>query len=960
MARGQLRVYLGAAPGVGKTYRMLEEAHRRRRRGTDVVVGFVETYGRPFTEALLDGLEVLPRAVLRHRGAEFTEMDLDAVLARRPEVVVVDELAHTNVPGSRHAKRWQDVEELLDAGITVLTTVNIQHLESLNDVVEQITGVTQRETVPDAEVRRAEQIELVDMTPEALRRRMAHGNVYQAEKVDAALGNYFRVGNLTALRELALLWLADKVDDQLDRYRAQHGIDTTWETRERVVVALTGGPEGDTLIRRAARIAARTKAADLLAVHVIRGDGLAGADPARLARQQVLVERLGGTYHQVVGNDIPAALLDFARGVNATQLVLGASRRHRFAQLFAPGVGVTTAAESGAIDVHLVTHEEARRGRLRGRRSGGLTRRRRLAGVALALLGLPLLTAGLDAVRADLSLSSDILAYLMLTVAVALVGGLWPALLAAVGSFLLLNYTFTPPLHRFTIAERENLFALLSFVVVAAAVSAVVDLAARRTREAAAARAEAQTLSTLAGAVLHGDRPLPALLERVRETFALTAVTLLERRPSGTPPAAETRSGAGDAGAGVRAGWRVAASVGDRPAAPPGDGETEARPGGGAREVRAGGGGTGARPGGGGTEARAGGGGIGARAGGGGIGARAGGGGIGTRAGDGETEVPIDDELTLVLRGPTLAAADRRLVEAFAAHAAIALRQQRLTEQAAAAGSLAEVDKLRTALLSAVSHDLRTPLASAKAAVGGLRSHDVEFSAEDREELLATAEESLDRLNRLVENLLDMSRLQAGALGLHARPVSVADAVAEAVEELGGVADALGTPDAVGVPDTDTGPGGDRGPEAEPAAGDAGGQAVAVRVSVPRDLPQVVADPALLARILVNVLANALRHSPPGRPPRVSVSEHAGLVEVRVVDHGPGIAAEDRDRVFQPFQRLGDRDTTTGVGLGLALSRGLAEAMGGTLVPEHTPGGGLTMVLTLPALARDGAQRSRR
>uniref|UniRef100_UPI000525EAF0 ATP-binding protein n=1 Tax=Dactylosporangium aurantiacum TaxID=35754 RepID=UPI000525EAF0 len=589
-------------------------------------------------------------------------------------------------------------------------------------------------------------------------------------------------------------------------------------------------------IRRAARIAARTKAADLLAVHVIRGDGLAGADPARLARQQVLVERLGGTYHQVVGNDIPAALLDFARGVNATQLVLGASRRHRFAQLFAPGVGVTTAAESGAIDVHLVTHEEARRGRLRGRRSGGLTRRRRLAGVALALLGLPLLTAGLDAVRADLSLSSDILAYLMLTVAVALVGGLWPALLAAVGSFLLLNYTFTPPLHRFTIAERENLFALLSFVVVAAAVSAVVDLAARRTREAAAARAEAQTLSTLAGAVLHGDRPLPALLERVRETFALTAVTLLERRPSGTPPAAETRSGAGDAGAGVRAGWRVAASVGDRPAAPPGDGETEARPGGGAREVRAG----------------------------------------------------------------------------------------------------------------------------AKAAVGGLRSHDVEFSAEDREELLATAEESLDRLNRLVENLLDMSRLQAGALGLHARPVSVADAVAEAVEELGGVADALGTPDAVGVPDTDTGPGGDRGPEAEPAAGDAGGQAVAVRVSVPRDLPQVVADPALLARILVNVLANALRHSPPGRPPRVSVSEHAGLVEVRVVDHGPGIAAEDRDRVFQPFQRLGDRDTTTGVGLGLALSRGLAEAMGGTLVPEHTPGGGLTMVLTLPALARDGAQRSRR
>ncbi|MEV0133163.1 ATP-binding protein, partial [Dactylosporangium sp. NPDC050688] len=689
-----------------------------------------------------------------------------------------------------------------------------------------------------------------------------------------------------------------------DRYRAQHGIDTTWETRERVVVALTGGPEGDTLVRRAARIAARTKGADLLAVHVIRGDGLAGADPANLARQRILVETLGGTYHQVVGNDIPAALLDFARGVNATQLVLGTSRRPRLAQLLSPGVGVTTAAESGTIDVHLVTHEEARRGRLRPVTTGGLSRRRRLSGLLLAVLGLPLLTAGLDALRGELTLPSDILAYLMLTVAVALLGGLWPALLAAVGSFLLLNYTFIPPLHRFTVAERENLFALLAFVVVAAAVATVVDLAARRTREAAAARAEAQTLSTLAGGVLHGDRPLPALLERVRETFALTAVTLLERRPAGEAAAgaggAEVDgAGAGreevDGGAGVggvRAGWSVAASVGDRPAVSPGDGETE---------------------------------------------------------------VPIDEDLRLVLRGRTLAAADRRLVEAFAAHAAIALRQQRLAEQASTAGTLAEVDRLRTALLSAVSHDLRTPLASAKAAVGGLRSHDVEFSAEDREELLATAEESLDRLNLLVENLLDMSRLQAGALGLHTRPVSVADAVAEAVEELGGVADAMGTPDAVGAPDTD------EDADRPGAAGEAGGRdLVAVRVSVPRDLPEVVADPALLARILVNVLANALRHSPPGRPPRVSVSEHAGVVEVRVVDHGPGIADEDRDRVFQPFQRLGDRDTSTGVGLGLALSRGLAEAMGGTLLPEHTPGGGLTMTLTLPALTGDAAQRSRR
>jgi two-component system sensor histidine kinase KdpD len=363
MSQGQLRVYLGAAPGVGKTYKMLEEGHRRRDRGTDVVVGYLETHGRPHTEALLSDLEVVHRKQITYRGAVFAEMDVQAVLARHPDVALVDELAHTNVPGSRNAKRWQDIQQLLDAGITVVTTVNIQHLESINDVVQQITGVPQRETVPDEIVRRAEQIELVDMTPEALRRRMAHGNIYQPEKIDAALGNYFRVGNLTALRELALLWVADKVDEQLDRYRADHRITRTWETRERVVVALTGGPEGATLIRRAARIAARAKGADLLAVHVSRSDGLAGGDPALLARQRTLVEDLGGSYHQVVGTDIPAALLDFARGVNATQLVLGASRRGRLAQIFSPGVGVTTTAESGTIDVHLVTHEEANRGR---------------------------------------------------------------------------------------------------------------------------------------------------------------------------------------------------------------------------------------------------------------------------------------------------------------------------------------------------------------------------------------------------------------------------------------------------------------------------------------------------------------------------------------------------------------------------------------------------------------------
>jgi two-component system, OmpR family, sensor histidine kinase KdpD len=397
MPRGILRIYLGAAPGVGKTFAVLGEAHRRLARGTDVVVGLVETHGRAHTAEQLEGLEVLPRAQVTYRGATLSELDVDPVLARRPEVVVIDELAHTNAPGSRHAKRWQDVEQVLDAGISVLTTVNVQHLESLNDVVEQITGVPQRETVPDAVVRRADQIELVDMSPEALRRRLAHGNVYAAEKIDAAMANYFRIGNLTALRELALLWLADRVDEGLRRYKTEHAIDHVWEARERVVVALTGGPEGETLIRRAARIAARSARGselDLLAVHVLPGDGLAGASAAALQRQRHLVEDLGGSFHQVLGDDIPRALLDFARAAEATQLVIGTSRRSRLARAVRAGIGAEVVAHSGEIDVHLVTHAAAGgRGLRLPPLTGSLDPRRRWLGLALPVVGIPALTA---------------------------------------------------------------------------------------------------------------------------------------------------------------------------------------------------------------------------------------------------------------------------------------------------------------------------------------------------------------------------------------------------------------------------------------------------------------------------------------------------------------------------------------------------------------------------------------
>jgi two-component system, OmpR family, sensor histidine kinase KdpD len=850
--RGHLRIYLGSAAGVGKTYAMLGEGHRRAERGADVVVAFAEAHGRPQTSALLDGLETVPRTRLEYRGAPFEEMDLDAVLARHPEIALVDEFAHTNVPGSRHEKRWQDVEALLDAGIDVISAVNIQHLESLNDVVEKITGVPQRETVPDAIVRAADQVEMVDMTPEALRRRMAHGNIYPPEKIDAALTNYFRSGNLAALRELALLWLADKVDEGLQRYRIEHKIKDSWEARERVVVALTGGPEGRTLIRRAARVAARSAGGDLLAVHITKSDGLTGADPAALASQRRLVESVGGSYHQVVGDNIPEALLTFARAENATQLVLGASRRSWLsAMLTGPGIGSRTIRGSGDIDVHIVTHSEMGRGRGLPRPQGAITLRRKVAGYVLAGALSLVLTVALANLRSSLNLTSDVLLFLVAVILVALVGGFLPAVLAAIVGSLLLNYYFTPPIHAWTISQANNALALGVFVAVALLVSRVVDIAARRTKQAARANAESELLTTTAGSVLRGQQGLSALLDRVREAFGMDSATLLEctsadgQRPADTS-ADRTRSMSGS--------WHVVASSGEPAVSTP-------------------------------EEA--------------------------------DVEVPVADSLSLALRGRPLPATDRRVLGAFASYAAVALDQQRLAAEAQAAKPIAAADRMRTALLAAVSHDLRTPLASAKAAVTSLRSSDVDWAAEDHDELLATADESLDRLTHLVDNLLDMSRLQAGALSLFPRPAGLDEIVSRALDNL------------------------------DPAAR-------GITVDIPESLPAINVDPAILERVIVNLTENALRYSPAGKPPLLTASALGDRVELRVVDRGPGIPEQDRNRMFVPFQRLGDTDNTTGVGLGLALSRGLTEAMGGTLTADDTPGGGLTMTVSVPVATEPG------
>jgi two-component system sensor histidine kinase KdpD len=830
MARGKLRIYLGAAAGVGKTYAMLNEGRRRREYGEDVVVGFVETHGRRRTAEQVGDLEVVPRKTMRYRDGTFEELDVDAVLERRPDVALVDELAHTNVPGCRNEKRWQDVEELLDAGINVISTLNIQHLDSLNDVVEQITGIKQRETIPDEVVRRAaDELQLVDLTPVALRNRLARGDVYPAERIDAALANYFRSGNLSALRELALAWLADRVDEGLAEYRRRHGIAEPWETRERVLVALTGSADGERLVRRAARIAQRSKG-ELVGVHVIPQDGLSAPSAQLLERQRLLVEQLGGMYHEVVGADIGGALLDSARSLNATQIVMGASRRSRWQRLTRGSVIGRVIRESGVgIDVHVVSHPGGESEDAfvipRTRRPAALPPRRQQLGFLLAALALPLLTLLLVQFREDLQLSSVLLLFLFVVVCVGAVGGLWPALAAAVAASLLVNWYFVPPLHTFTISEGENILSLVVFLAVAAIVSVFVSLASRRAWVGARARAEAEALLRLAG-----SSPVSSVLESLRRVLGLEGAAVLHRHEDV---------------------WRVEAASGDRsPESPEAASWT----------------------------------------------------------------VELDDRHSLAVVGDPVRSEDRRVLDAFVRELSASVELGELEAGAQAAEMVSATSELRAAILSAVSHDLRTPIAGIKASVTSLLQDDVVWTPAERHEFLATIAEETDRLNSLVGNLLDMSRLQAGALEVSATPVSLDEVLPAALHSLG--------------VDDDT-----------------------IRLDVPESLPQVLADPGLLERALANLIHNAIRFSPSGRSARVTAGAVDGVVDVRIADTGPGVPPEEWERLFLPFQRLGDSGQGEGVGLGLAVARGFVEAMNGEIEVEETPGGGLTVVVRLQAAA---------
>jgi len=823
MQRGVLRVYLGSAPGVGKTYRMLDEGWRRRERGTDVVIAYVETHGRPLTDAQQRDLEVIPRVTREYRGALMQEMDLEAVLARHPAVALVDELAHTNVAGSTHEKRWQDVDALLDAGIDVITTVNIQHLESVNDVVEKITGIHQQETIPDAIVRRAEQIEIVDVTPEALRRRMAHGNIYAADKIDASLSNYFRVGNLSALRELALLWLADRVEDSLQRYLDDHSIDSTWETRERLIVGITGAAADADLLRRAARIASRT-GAELFAVHVVKADDVrhVAADTS-IARE--LVEEFEGKFQEVVDDDTATALVAFARSERGTQIVLGASRPRPF---WRPANGVVEKVLRHArdLDVHIIAVGGERPPHVHRRRQNERVRRtRKFLALAVTIVLMPVLTVVMTEIRSSLSLSTVFLVYLIAILALSTWSGALVGVLGAVLASGLENYYFVNPLHTLVVARPDDVVALGAFLLFAVSASVVVNRFAQRSHEADRARAEAQILAGAAANVAASHEDLQPLLESLRTVFAASSVALAGRRDG---------LWTSDLVSGV--------AISDF---------------------------------------------------------------------DAGSHFEIDDDHRLYVIGATLSDQDNQLIGVFARRIAAGLRSQVIAREANQLQEIAEAESLRLALFRTASKELLGPLEKVQANIALLTGSHERRSLDERNAVLSGVEVQVRQLTRIVVNLIDTGRLEACEVSVHLESVRLNAVVTSAI-----------------------------------AGVDTRGRTVTCDVA--DDLPTLRTDSVLIQRVIANIVSNACRFGPVDKPVAIRAGVVGDFVEVLVVDRGPGMTTAQREAVLAPFDRLSGAQLNAG--LSLTVASGFTQLLGGRVLFEDTPGGGLTVAVELPVM----------
>ncbi|AWN54591.1 sensor histidine kinase KdpD [Methylobacterium sp. 17Sr1-1] len=880
--RGRLKIFLGAAPGVGKTYEMLTTAHARLREGVDVVVGVVETHGRPETEALVAGLEVLPRRAAPYGGAALAEMDLDGLIARKPRLALVDELAHTNAPGSRHPKRYLDVEELLQAGIDVHTTLNIQHVESLNDVVAQITRIRVRETVPDSILDRADDIEVIDLSPGDLIQRLQEGKVYLPHQAERALKHYFSPGNLTALRELALRRTAQQVDDQLVTHMRAHAIPGPWAAGERVLVCVSEDPRSAGLVRYAKRLADRLRAPfTALTVESRRSAQLSEAERDRIADTLRLAERLGGETATLPSQGrIADDVVGFAREHNATHVVIGKSTRSRWFELLNGSVVHDLLRRSGPISVHVVAGEEvagapaAHKGvpTAAPPRPSLLPYAAALAAVGAALgLGL--------ALQSSLGHESTDLVFLTAVVAVAVRFGLTPSLAAVLASSLAYNFFFLPPLYTFTIADPTNVVALFFFTLVAVVVS---NLAARVRAEATISRARSKATEALYGfsRKLAGCGTLDDVLWATAYQIALMLrlrVVLLLPQMDGANAGTVT----------VMAGY------------PPEDFLDEADLAAARWTFDHG------RP-----------------------------------AGRGADTLPGAKRLFLPLRtgrgmvgvvgldgdkpGPLLTPDQRRLLDALADQGALAIERVHLVEDLDRARRSAETDRLRQALLSSLSHDLKTPLAAVLGSATTLRDLRDALDPEATGDLLATVIDEAERLNRFIANLLDMTKLESGALAPNLAPHDLGEIVGTALERAAKIL-----------------------------------AHHRVALALRPGLPSLSLDAVLMEQVLFNLLDNAAKYAPEGSLVRVEGWREGDAVVLRILDEGEGIPAGDEERIFDTFYRVRKSDRVrAGTGLGLAISRGFVEAMGGRITARNRgdgPGAAFTLIVPVPRAALEDA-----
>jgi two-component system sensor histidine kinase KdpD len=870
---GRLKIFLGAAPGVGKTYEMLQSAHARRKAGIDVVVGVVETHGRAETQALLDGLEVLPRRRLEYKDQLLEEMDLDTLIARRPQIALVDELAHTNAPGSRHPKRYLDVEELLSHGIDVYTAVNIQHIESLNDVVAQITHVRVRETVPDSIIDRADGIELVDLTPDDLIQRLKEGKVYVPKQAERALEHYFSPGNLTALRELALRRTAERVDEQLLTHMQANAISGPWAAGERILVCVSEDPRAAGLVRSTKRLADRLHAPwTAICVETRRSLQLTEEQRDRLADALRLAEALGGEALTIpgAGRRIADDVMNFAHANNVTQIVIGKSTRSRWFEIMRGSVVHDLVRRAGNISVHVIAGDEPAAGAV-AKQTIRTDARPEPFDPRPYLMALGIVAVGLGAAELILpvfGIENVDLVFLTAVVSVAVRFGLWPSLLASIAASLCYNFFFLPPVHTFTITEPTNIAAFFFFMLIAILVS---NLAARVRSQAVSAIGRVRTTESLyafsrklAGTatlddVLWATAYQAALMLKVRVVLLLPEDGIITVK-AGYPP--EDQLDKADLAA---ANWTWG---NDRPA---GHG-SDTLPG--AKRLF--------------------------------LPMRTGRGAIGV--------IGIDDDRS----GPLLTPDQRRLLDALMDQAALAIERVQLVEDMDRVKRTVESDRLRAALLTSISHDLKTPLASVLGSASTMRDLSGGLTEAEKADLLATIIDESERLNRFIANLLDMTKLESGALVPNTARHDLAEIVGSALRRAGKIL-----------------------------------VHHKVRLELEADLPMLELDAVLFEQVLFNLLDNAAKYAPADTAISIKGLRDKESISLQIMDEGAGIPAAELESVFDKFYRVQKGDhVRAGTGLGLAISRGFVEAMKGTISAANRAdrsGALLTIRLPIPA-----------